>query len=122
MKVTLDKNGYVREWALVGDNGGVDVPEPEDLEGFMCCATGYKVVDGILQKDKDKDAYDREEMKKSSLRQRRKEECFSYVDRSQLWYATLSMKQLSELTAWYTAWLKVTDTMEVPERPKWLEE
>ena len=35
MKVTIDKDGYVIDWALVGDNGGVDVPEPDDLEEFM---------------------------------------------------------------------------------------
>ena len=35
MKVNLDENGYVREWALVGDNGGIDVPEPEDIEEFL---------------------------------------------------------------------------------------
>ena len=48
MKVNLDENGYVREWALVGDNGGIDVPEPDNLEEFIFCATGYKVVDGLL--------------------------------------------------------------------------
>lgn len=122
MKVNLDKNGFVREWALVGDNGGIDVPDPEDLEAFMECATGYRVVKGILKKDDEKDKVERAELKKSRLRERRKLECFSYINRGQLWYASLSVKQLAELTTWYTAWLKVTDTMEVPARPSWLEE
>lgn len=51
MKVTIDENGYVIDWALAGDNGGIDVPEPDDLEEFIFCPTGYKVVDGLLQKD-----------------------------------------------------------------------
>ena len=122
MKVTLDENGYVKEWALVGDNGGMDVPEPEELESFLECFTGYKVENGILVKDEEKDTAERLNLKKSILRQRRKTECFSYINRGQLWYTTLSVKQLAELTAWYTAWLKVTETMEVPDRPDWLEE
>lgn len=122
MKVTLDENGYVREWALVGDNGGIDVPEPEDLEMFMECASGYKVVNGILMKDVEKDKIVRTELQKNHLRDRRKIECFPFINRGQLWYASLSVAQLAELTAWYTAWLKVTDTMEIPERPTWLGE
>ena len=122
MKVNLDENGYVREWALVGDNGGIDVPEPEDLEEFIVCAAGYKVVDGVLMKDTEKDRHERTELQKNRLRERRKLECFSFINRGQLWYATLSVKQLAELTAWYTAWLRVTDTMQIPERPDWLED
>ena len=122
MKVTLDENGYVKEWALVGDNGGMDVPEPEELESFLECFTGYKVENGILVKDEEKDTAERLSLKKSILRQRRKTECFSYVNRGQLWYTTLSVKQLAELTAWYTAWLKVTDTLTVPDKPSWLED
>ena len=122
MKVTLDENGYVKEWALVGDNGGMDVPEPEELESFLECFTGYKVENGILVKDEEKDTAERLSLKKSILRQRRKAECFSYINRGQLWYTTLSVKQLAELTAWYTAWLKVTDTLTVPDKPSWLED
>ena len=122
MKVTLDENGYVKEWALVGDNGGIDVPEPEELESFLECFTGYKVENGILVKDEEKDAEERLNLQKFILRQRRKTECFSYVNRGQLWYTTLSVKQLAELTAWYTAWLKVTDTLTVPDKPSWLED
>ena len=122
MKVNLDENGYVRDWAIVGDNGGIDVAEPNDLEEFITCATGYKVVDGVLQKDTEKDRHDRTELQKSHLRERRKLECFTFINRGQLWYATLSVKQLAELTAWYTAWLRVTDTMQIPERPEWLED
>ena len=48
LKVTLDENNYVTGWCMVGDNGGIDVELPEDLDGFMDCFTGYKVVDGLL--------------------------------------------------------------------------
>ena len=37
LKVTLDENNYVTGWCMVGDNGGVDVDLPEDLDGFMDC-------------------------------------------------------------------------------------
>ena len=122
MKVNLDENGYVREWALVGDNGGIDVPEPEDLQGFMSCFEGYRLVDGKLLKDTAKDEEAQLEHKKAQLRQRRKIECYAYINRGQLWYGLLSVKQLAELAAWYNAWRNVTETLIVPERPTWLED
>ncbi len=122
MKVTTDESGYVTGWALIGDNGGVDVSEPEDLDGFMQCFSGYRLSDGMLVKDDEKDAATRLEQQKEQLRSRRKDECFTYVNRGQLWYTALSVKQLAELTAWYKAWLNVTDTLTVPDKPSWLED
>jgi len=120
MKVNIDENGYVTEWALVGDNGGTDVPDPEDLQSFMECFTGYKLVDGALVKNTEKDTADRLEKLKDELRFRRKTECYAYINRGQLWYGLLTVKQLAELTSWYKAWRDVTETLVVPERPSWL--
>lgn len=122
MKVNLDENGYVREWALVGDNGGIDVPDPEDLQGFMSRFEGYRLVDGKLLKDTAKDEEAQLERKKAQLRQRRKTECYAYINRGQLWYGLLTVKQLAELASWYNAWRNVTETLIVPERPSWLED
>lgn len=121
MKVTIDKDGYVIDWALVGDNGGVDVPEPDDLEEFMICATGYKVVDGMLQKDNTRDKEQRLEKQKEALRQQREAECFPVINRGWMWYSGLNLVQWLELKKWYLAWLNVTETLLIPERPTWLD-
>lgn len=121
MKVTIDKDGYVIDWALVGDNGGIDVPEPDDLEEFMICATGYKVVDGMLQKDNTRDKEQRLEKQKEALRQQREAECFPVINRGWMWYSGLNLVQWLELKKWYLAWLNVTETLRIPERPTWLD-
>ena len=81
----------------------------------------YKAQDGKALFDEEQNTALAEESEKEALRQRRQTECFTFVNRGQLWYAALSIKQLAELTAWYTAWLKVTETKTIPERPEWLE-
>lgn len=54
------------------------------------------------------------------LRERREHECFQYVNRGSLWYDTLTTKQRAELQEWYIAWLNVTDTLDIPQKPEWL--
>lgn len=56
-----------------------------------------------------------------NLRAERKTECFSIVNRGKLWYDSLTEEQLQELKVWYQAWLDVTETLQVPEQPKWLD-
>ena len=55
------------------------------------------------------------------LRRRREEECFSVINRGELWYKRLSEDEKSELEEWYQAWLDVTETKTVPNLPEWLE-
>lgn len=57
---------------------------------------------------------------KYNLRDLRERECFSIINRGSLWYATLTDEQVEELNVWYNKWLDVTETLEVPEKPKWL--
>lgn len=122
MKVLLDEKGYVSSFAIEGELvGGLDLPEPEDIALFLEHFDAYKVQSDRLFFDESQLAALNEESEKDTLRQRRQTECFSFVNRGQLWYATLTVKQIAELTAWYTAWLKVTETKVVPERPAWLE-
>ena len=54
------------------------------------------------------------------LRVRRKQECFSVVNRGAMWYNTLSQSQKEELQAWYQAWLDAPASGVVPEKPQWL--
>lgn len=55
-----------------------------------------------------------------ALRDAREFECFAIINRSPLWFMSLSIDQQKELTEWYQAWLDVTETQVVPEAPKWL--
>ena len=54
------------------------------------------------------------------LRQQREEECFSIINRGKLWYDNLTEEQLVELNTWYNAWLNVTETKIIPEKPSWI--
>ena len=63
-----------------------------------------------------------------TLRTRREEECFSYVNRGALWYNTLTNEQQFELDNWYHEWLDITDKYVdgidiktiIPTKPSWL--
>ena len=56
----------------------------------------------------------------SYLRAVREFECFSIINRSPLWFMSLSSEQQKELTEWYKAWLDVTETSVIPTKPTWL--
>lgn len=56
----------------------------------------------------------------NNLRLKREHECFSVINRGQLWYNTLTEQQKIELNDWYLAWLDVTETRIIPQKPQWL--
>lgn len=56
----------------------------------------------------------------NQLRARRETECFSIINRGQIWYGTLTNEQIAELNEWYRAWLNATDTKAIPDKPTWL--
>lgn len=56
----------------------------------------------------------------SELRFARSQECFPIINRGSLWYTQLSEEQKIELQEWYKAWLDVTETQQIPEKPEWL--
>lgn len=60
------------------------------------------------------------EAEKNRLRSLREVECFPVINRGELWYSMLTESQLTELKTWYIAWLNVTETLEVPEKPTWI--
>ena len=100
----------------------------------VCANAGYEVwmydlKDEYAQGGKNKIAagLDRQvgkgkmtEEQKEDLRKRRETECFSVINRGQLWYEGVSLVQLLELRSWYKSWLNVTETMVVPDKPSWL--
>lgn len=61
-----------------------------------------------------------EEIEIEKLRLQREDECFSIINRGQLWYVRLTEEQKSELETWYQAWLDITVTKIVPQKPNWL--
>ena len=54
------------------------------------------------------------------LRMRRDSECFSVINRGNIWYSRLTAEQMTQLNAWYNAWLDITETKTIPEKPEWL--
>ena len=121
MKVTFDENGYVNGWCMVGDNGGKEYDPPEDFDAFLDNCFCFKVDNGRLIHDGEKEEADKTALEQADLRERREKECFSVVNRGWIWYSTLTLSQWRELRAWYIAWLKVTETLDVPERPAWVD-
>lgn len=55
-----------------------------------------------------------------NLRNQREVECFPIINRGKLWYDTLTTEQVTELDEWYNAWLDVTKTKVIPNKPNWL--
>ena len=121
MKVTFDENGFVSGWCMVGDNGGEEYDPPEDFDGFLDRFDVFKLVDGKLVRDVEKEEADRLETELAALRERRETECFSVVNRGWIWYSSLTLAQWRELRTWYLAWLNVTVTKNIPERPSWID-
>lgn len=121
MKVLLDDNNYILSYALIGNLGDeVEVDDPEDLEFFEPNFEAFRVESGKLIYDEDKSKEIARIRTIENLTSRRISECFNVINRSQLWYNTLSEDQKAELQVWYQAWLDVTDTLVVPTKPDWL--
>jgi len=121
MKVLLDDKGFIQSYALIGDLvDGIELPDPEDIVHFEEHFTAYKVSDGNAAFDTEQDTALQDEAVLADLRSRRETECFSVINRGQLWYEGVSLTQLLELREWYKAWLNVTETKVVPGKPAWL--
>lgn len=121
MFVYIDKIGYVNSYALIGNLvDGIEVNEPTDVTHFEAHYRAYHIVDSNLVFDETQEQVVEQEAEKAELRERRQKECFNIIDRSKLWYDSLTQEQLKELQDWYDAWLIVTETMIVPTKPEWL--
>lgn len=122
MKIQIDENGYVQNFVIVGESSACDI-EVEEPENFdMMRWNAYRLIDGVLKLDNEKLDNMKLEEQKNEIRHRREKECFSVINRGQLWYETIGLSQLIELRKWYKAWRDATDTMVIPECPSWLEQ
>lgn len=123
MRIKLDDNGYIQDYALIGiipDSQEFDII-PKDIEDFKENYHSYKIIDGTFHKDIDYAVEIQLENQKDILRSRREKECFSYINRGSLWYNKLNEEQKNELQTWYDEWLNITDTFTIPTKPEWLE-
>lgn len=123
MKILLNENNFVTSYATIGGIlGSIDVDENLiDLADFEENFESYYYENGILIKSYIKEEELITERQKEELRIQRQRECFSVINRGQLWYSTLTKEQLNELSIWYNEWLNVTDTFIIPIKPSWLE-
>lgn len=95
-------------------NGGKDRIKVIDIAYRPAKPETYEYEDIKIYKPYTKEEY------KHSLRAKRERECFSIVNRGQLWYDTLTENQKIKLKKWYIAWLDVTDTLVIPDKPDWI--
>ena len=122
MIVNLDANGYVHEFAIIGTvKNGIEAT-CEDMETFLQNPRSHYCINNILYFDSSKAAQISDEWVLSDLRRQREIQCFSVINRGKLWYDKLTESQLEELDAWYNAWLDVTETKTIPEKPIWIDE
>lgn len=121
MQIKVNKQGYITDYAYIGSiDGGIEVPDPQDIGHFERHFLSYRVRDGTLEYDEQQTTINERKALCDELRQRRETECFSYINRGQLWYDRLTEEQKVELEKWYAGWLKVTDTLTAPAKPSWL--
>jgi hypothetical protein len=123
MQIVLNEQGFVDGYVLVGgfSSDSITVEKPEMFDDFQKNYKSYYLSeDGILVKNENRQKELEEAKKLNELRYQREVACFTYVNRGYLWYNKLTDEQKSELDTWYQAWLDVTETMVVPEKPEWL--
>lgn len=125
--ITFDKNRYLTgihySSYLANLEGGIEIEDLplELLNDIQCNLNAYQYIDGQLKKDEAKILENQQATFLKQLRFQRKEECFPIINRGALWYDLLTPDQTAELKTWYQAWLDVTDTLIIPEKPLWLE-
>lgn len=120
MEVKIASDGYVESYCFGGHlSGGIAVEEPGELNAENYAA--YRLVDGILTLDEERLAALQLAGRKDAIRARRERECYSVINRGQLWYEGVSIAHLVELRKWYKAWLEAPATLIIPDRPVWLD-
>lgn len=121
MNVLLDEQGYVTSFAFEGNLvDSVEMNQPDDPDHFQANFTAYRVRDGNLVFDETKQKALANAEAVEQYRRLREVECFSVINRGQLWYEPLTDAQRDELRQWYQTWLDGTANLVVPDRPAWL--
>jgi len=58
---------------------------------------------------------------KNILRRLRKNRVFPIINRSQIWFNSLTEEQKEDLQTWYKEWLDAPKNLKIPDRPSWLD-
>lgn len=120
MEVKIASDGYVESYCFGGHlSGGIAVEAPRELNAENYAA--YRLVDGTLTLDEERLAALQLADRQNAIRARRERECYSVINRGQLWYEGVSIAHLVELRKWYKAWLDAPATLIIPDRPDWLD-
>lgn len=115
--ILINKDGYIRSPYIKDANIEIEL-DKETFEKICVCKIGYTWKYDFETKKFNEVI---EECQPNVYKQLRKIQCFEIIDnRSQLWYNHLTEQQKQELDAWYQAWLDVTETKIIPEKPEWL--
>ena len=119
----LDETGRIGCW---GDRYSKNCPNELLFDELPKITPTSGVLDGMIidipftETELKEQLQGVKEAELQSLRKRRESECFTVINRGQLWYDTLATLQKLELGEWYAAWLTVTETLIVPDKPLWL--
>lgn len=120
MQVKVDQDGYITDYCIGGSIAdSVDVAQPEGFVQQQYRA--YRLIDGALTLDTDRLAALQLAGRQDAIRARRERECYSVINRGQLWYEGVSISHLVELRKWYKAWLDAPATLVIPDKPDWLD-
>lgn len=113
-KVKINKDGFLE--SIYINDATIEIEVDDELyETLMCCKIGKN------WKQEDGEFHMVELLDEQVIRERREVECFNLIDnRSPFWWSRLSEERRKELDAWYEAWLNVTETKVIPEKPSWL--
>lgn len=123
MQIIIDEKGYVASYAIIGQFvGGIEVSDPVDEDWFAEHFEEFKYnpETGELIRNVSREAALANHRTAEELRIRREKECFSVINRGEMWYSLLTDEQKAELKEWYKAWLDVTETLEPPDTPDWI--
>ncbi len=123
MQIVLNKQGYVVSYAVIGnllDSIGVSDPVDEDWFAEHFEEFKYNPATGELIRDMGREDALANQRTAEELRVRREKECFSVINRGEMWYSLLTDEQKEELKVWYKAWLDVTETLSPPEPLAWV--
>lgn len=121
MQILVNEKGYITSYALIGNLvDGIEVADPHDEEWFAEHFEEFRYENGELVRDEDRGKELAKNALVEELRTRRYKECFSVINRGEMWYSMLTDEQKAELKVWYKAWLDVTETLEPPEPLAWV--
>lgn len=127
LQFKLNKDGFIDEFMLPGGEAilpegiSLELADDFDIEDFKQHYSAYQFKNNKLERNEEQLPLVIKEQNDNELRLTRQRECFSVINRGSLWYDFLTLEQKEELREWYQAWLEVTDTNEIPQKPLWLD-